>query len=75
MNTIKGNFDVLIEQKNTDSASRLFNCNSIKLDGNEIFIYRGKDLLYKVWLKMDKWEHYKSVEEAMKDVGISIIKF
>ena len=74
MEVIKGKFDVLIEQKNTEERSRLFNCDKIELSGNEILIYRRKELIYKVWLKYDKWENYKSLKEAMEDVGISIIK-
>ena len=75
MEKIKRKFDVLIEQNKTEEGSRLFNCDKIELIGNEIFIYKGKELIYKIWLKSDKWESYKDVKEAMKDVGISIIRF
>lgn len=42
---------------------------------NEIFIYKGKELIYKIWLKMDKLKEYRDVKETMKDVGMRLIKW
>ena len=71
MKKMEGNFDVydvLIKQKNTQEPSRLFNCTKVELVGNEIMVYKKKELVFKVWLKKD----YKDIEEALKDVGIEI---
>lgn len=75
MNTIKGNFDVLIKQRNTQESSRLFDCDKIEFNGNHIYIYKKDKLIFKIWLKEDKWRNYKNINEAMNDVGIKIYKF
>jgi hypothetical protein len=74
-NKITGRFDVLINQRNTEESSRLFDCDKMELAGNHIMIYKKNNLVFKVWLKYDKWESYENLEEAMMDVGIRIYKF
>ncbi len=81
MNSIKGNFDVLIKHKNTEEASRIFNCNRIEYIADKkgehfdhhLMFYKGKDLIFKVWLRnQSKDKPYNDIKEAMDDVGIEI---
>ena len=72
VNEIQGNFDVLIEQKNTAEPSRLFDCEKIELFENNVMIYKRGRQVFKVWLKKDK---YFDLNEAMKDTGIKLYKF
>ncbi|MBA7491769.1 hypothetical protein ES702_02317 [subsurface metagenome] len=51
----------------------LVRANKIELSGNHLLFYLDKELIFKVWLKLDKWENYKDINEALKDVGIEII--
>ena len=69
---INGNFDVLIETKNTTESSRLFSCTKIKYYFNHIMIFNKKDLIFKVWLRRDK---YDGLKEAMQDVGMRLYIF
>ncbi|MEI6731585.1 MAG: hypothetical protein WCK90_02795 [archaeon] len=71
MNKLEGRFDVLIEQKGTAQASRLFSCDKIELRENHIMVYRSGEFIYKVWLQR---EDYKDLNQAMKDVGMSTFK-
>ena len=79
---MQGDFDILIKHKNTEEASRLFDCDKIEyihdrkrdLFDHHLMFYKKRKLIFKVWLKYNKWENYKSLKEAMEDVGISIIK-
>lgn len=75
MKTLTGRFDVLIKQQNTEQRSRLFDCTLIEFAGNHIMIYRRQKLVFKVWLKYNKWESYKTLKEAMDDVGIDVYEF
>ncbi len=81
---LKGWFDVFVQHKNTESSSRMFGCDKVdyiadKEEGHfdhHLMFYRDGKLIFKVWLKNgEKDKPYKSVEEAMKDVGMSIYRF
>ena len=50
----------------------LLRANKVEFSGNEIYFYLGKELIFKVWLKEDKWKNYKDINEALEDVGIKI---
>ncbi|MBS3099290.1 hypothetical protein J4462_03700 [Candidatus Pacearchaeota archaeon] len=81
---IEGEFDVLIKQKNTEEKSRLFNCDKIEylhskqgdFFDHHIMIYRGKKLIFKVWLPNSaKDKEFKSLKEALESVDIELIDF
>jgi hypothetical protein len=69
---IKGNFDVLIKHRGMSESSRLFNASKIELLNNHLLVYRGKELIFKVWLQK---EGYVDVKKAMNDCDIKVIKF
>ena len=81
---IQGKFDVLIKHKNTEEASRLFDCDKVEyiqdrkrgLFDHHLMFYRKGKLVFKVWLKnSSKDKEYKNIENALKDVGISLFMF
>jgi hypothetical protein len=84
MEVKKGKFDVLIEHKNIEEPSRLFDCDRIEYLSHKVgehfdhhlMFFRGNKLIYKVWLRNKPEDKpYKNIEEAMKDVGISLYEF
>ena len=58
--------------KKKSEQPHLLRANKVELSGNEIYFYLGKELIFKVWLKEDKWKNYKDINEALEDVGIKI---
>ena len=84
MKSLKGEFDILIKHKNTEEASRLFNCDRIEYIAHKkgdhfdhhLMFCRGKELIFKVWLRNEPHDiPYKNIKEAMKDVGIDVHSF
>jgi hypothetical protein len=50
----------------------LVRADKIELMNNHLMFYLGKELVFKVWLKEDRWEKYKNIKQAIKDVDIKI---
>lgn len=57
-----------IKTKNTKQNSWI-NCDFVEMKENHLFFYLGKKLVFKVWLE----KKYKRIEDASRDVGVSII--
>jgi hypothetical protein len=81
--SITGKFDVMIEQKNTEEASRLFDCTNVEYMHNKdefsfdhhLMFWKGKKLIFKVWLPNDINDNeFKSINSALESVGIKILK-
>jgi len=69
-------FMAKIKHKNISEPSVLLNVSNIVMKGNHLFFYRTykkrpSDIVFKVWLK----KKYKTIKEALNDVGISISEY
>jgi len=51
----------------------LIRADKIEFINNHLMFYLGKILIFKVWLKEEKWRKYKNIKQVLKDVGIRII--
>ena len=58
-----------IRHKGTSEASLLF-CDKVEYGGNHLMFYEKGRLVFKVWLKKEP----KTIEQALKDVGIEFIR-
>lgn len=67
-NILTGEFDVLVEQRNTTQESRIFGVDRIEKRGNHIFVYSGEELRYKAWLRNKD----EDIKESMKDIGMRV---
>lgn len=50
----------------------LLRANKIEFINNHLMFYLGKELVFKVWLKEDKLEKYKNINEVLRDVEVII---
>lgn len=48
--------------------------NKVEFVGNHLMFYLKKELVFKIWLKLDEYKKYKNINEALKDVKINIIE-
>lgn len=60
--------------KENFEESHLLRADMVELINNHLMFYLKKVLIFKVWLKEKKWKKYKSLKEAMGDVGIKLYK-
>jgi hypothetical protein len=60
--------NVWIKHRNTTERS-LLSCDKIEYYDNHLMFYLKEDLIFKIWLKKDK---YKDINEAIKDVDILV---
>ncbi|MBU0466655.1 MAG: hypothetical protein KJ718_02735 [Nanoarchaeota archaeon] len=51
----------------------LLRATKVELMGNELYFCLKKELIFKIWLKEEKWRSYKNINEALKDVDIEVI--
>lgn len=58
-----------IKTQNTEEPS-LIECDSVNMKYNHLFFYLKKEMVFKVWLRKE----YKTLEDALKDVGINPTK-
>jgi len=60
--------------KNKFEEPFLIIADKVEFNGNELHFSLHKELIFKVWLKLNEYKKYKNINEALKDVGINIIK-
>lgn len=65
-----------IKHKNISQPSVLITANNIVMKGKHLFFYnhwkkKPENIVFKVWLK----KKYKTIKEALKDVGIDVSEY
>ena len=65
-----------IKHKNISQPSVLITAKHLVMKGNHLFFYnhwkkKPENVVFKVWLK----KNYKTIKEAIKDVGIEIREY
>lgn len=48
----------------------LLRATKMEFVGNHLMFYLKKELIFKVWIKSDKYEKYKDIDEAMKEAEL-----
>lgn len=54
--------------------SFLLRATKVEFVENHLMFYLKKELIFKVWLKLNEYKKYKDINEAMKEAGIRVLK-